>query len=133
MRISDWSSDVCSSDLDDLIRIQEELIDRFGKLPEAAQVLLTTHRLRLAAQPLGIVKIDASEAQALLQFGPKAAVDPLRIIELVQKQRHLNLAGKDKLRIELKAPQVPARAHAVRAVHIGRASSRDSECQYRSN
>ncbi|WP_268609058.1 TRCF domain-containing protein, partial [Escherichia coli] len=52
------------------IQIQEELIDRFGKLPEAAQTLLTTHRLRLAAQPLGIVKIDASETQALLQFGP---------------------------------------------------------------
>lgn len=32
---------------DDLIRIQEELIDRFGKLPEAAQTLLATHRLRL--------------------------------------------------------------------------------------
>src|SRR3546814_15107786 len=107
MRISDWSSDVCSSDLDDLIRIQEELIDRFGKLPEAAQILLTTHRLRLAAQPLGIVKIDASEAQALLQFGPKAAVDPLRIIELVQKQRHIRLAGQAKLRLEFKAPPGP--------------------------
>src|SRR3546814_15645243 len=29
---------------DDLIAIQEELIDRYGKLPEAAQNLLTTHR-----------------------------------------------------------------------------------------
>jgi len=105
-----------AADEDDLIRIQEELIDRFGKLPEAAQTLLTTHRLRLAAQPLGIVKIDASETQALLQFGPKAAVDPLRIIELVQKQRHIKLAGQDKLRVEFKAAQVPARADAVRAV-----------------
>ena len=60
-----------AADEDDLIQIQEELIDRFGKLPDAAQTLLTTHRLRLAAQPLGIVKIDASETQALLQFGPR--------------------------------------------------------------
>ncbi|HYG43333.1 MAG TPA: TRCF domain-containing protein, partial [Bordetella sp.] len=105
-----------AADEDDLIRIQEELIDRFGKLPEAAQVLLTTHRLRLTAQPLGIVKIDASETQALLQFGPKATVEPLRIIELVQKQRHIRLAGQDKLRIEFTAPQVSARADAVRAV-----------------
>ncbi|OZI65414.1 transcription-repair coupling factor [Bordetella genomosp. 1] len=105
-----------AADEDDLIQIQEELIDRFGKLPEAAQTLLTTHRLRLAAQPLGIVKIDASEAQALLQFGPKTSVDPLRIIELVQKQRHIKLSGQDRLRIEIKAPQVAARADAVRAV-----------------
>ena len=105
-----------AADEDDLIRIQEELIDRFGKLPEAAQTLLMTHRLRLAAQPLGIVKIDASESQALLQFGPKTTVDPLRIIELVQKQRHIKLSGQDRLRIEIKAPQVNARADAVRAV-----------------
>ncbi|KCV19272.1 TRCF domain protein, partial [Bordetella pertussis B200] len=101
---------------DDLIRIQEELIDRFGKLPEAAQTLLATHRLRLAAQPLGIVKIDASETQALLQFGAKTTVDPLRIIELVQRQRHIKLSGQDKLRVEIKAPQIAARADAVRAV-----------------
>ena len=105
-----------AADEDDLIHIQEELIDRFGKLPEAAQTLLATHRLRLAAQPLGIVKIDASESQALLQFGPKTTVDPGRIIDLVQRQRHIKLAGQDKLRVEIKAPQLAARADAVRAV-----------------
>ncbi|WP_454673262.1 transcription-repair coupling factor [Achromobacter pestifer] len=105
-----------AADEDDLIHIQEELIDRFGKLPEAAQTLLTTHRLRLAAQPLGIVKIDASETQALLQFGPKTSVDPARIIELVQRQRNIKLAGQDKLRVEIKAAQIAARADAVRAV-----------------
>ncbi|WP_417220299.1 transcription-repair coupling factor, partial [Achromobacter spanius] len=105
-----------AADEDDLIRIQEELIDRFGKLPEAAQTLLTTHRLRLAAQPLGIVKIDASETQALIQFGPKTSVDPARIIELVQRQRNIKLAGQDKLRVEIKAAQIAARSDAVRAV-----------------
>ncbi|ARP85853.1 transcription-repair coupling factor [Bordetella genomosp. 9] len=101
---------------DDLIRIQEELIDRFGKMPEPAQTLLASHRLRLAAQALGIVKIDASENQALLQFGPKPPIDPMRIIELVQKQRHIKLAGQDKLRVEIKGQQIPARVEAVRAV-----------------
>jgi transcription-repair coupling factor (superfamily II helicase) len=105
-----------ADDDDDLIRIQEELIDRFGKLPESAQTLLATHRLRLSAQPLGIVKIDASETQALIQFGPKPPIDPMRIIDLVQKQRHIKLAGQDKLRIEIKGQQVPARVDAVRTV-----------------
>lgn len=105
-----------AKDEDDLIQIQEELIDRFGKLPEAAQALLTTHRLRLAAQPLGVIKIDASENQALIQFGPKTTVDPARIIELVQKQRHIKLAGQDKLRIEFTVVKVSTRADAIRAV-----------------
>ncbi|MNV75696.1 Transcription-repair-coupling factor [compost metagenome] len=77
---------------------------------------MTSHRLRLAAQPLGIVKIDASEAQALIQFGPKTSVDPARIIELVQRQRNIKLAGQDKLRVEIKAAQIPARSDAIRAV-----------------
>lgn len=87
---------------DDLIRLQEELIDRYGKLPEAAQTLLATHRLRLEAEPLGIVKIDASEASALIQFSAKPNVDPLRIIQLVQTQRNVKLAGQDKLKVEFK-------------------------------
>ncbi|MGE4125396.1 MAG: transcription-repair coupling factor [Pusillimonas sp.] len=87
---------------DDLIRLQEELIDRYGKLPEAAQTLLATHRLRLEAEPLGIVKIDASEASALIQFSAKPNVDPLRIIQLVQTQRNVMLAGQDKLKVEFK-------------------------------
>src|SRR3546814_7791123 len=96
---------------DDLIHIQEELIDRYGKLPEAAQTLLATHRLRLTAEPLGIVKIDASDAQALIQFSAKPNIDPLRIIELVQSRRDVRLAGQDKLQ-------------------IGRASCRERVCQY---
>ena len=62
-------------------------------------------------------EIDASELQALLQFSPKPNIDPLRIIELVQKQRHIRLAGSDKLKIELKqGHQLQERIHAVRDV-----------------
>lgn len=105
-----------AADDEELLQIQEELIDRFGKLPEPAKTLLATHKLRLAAQPLGIVKIDASETQALLQFGSKTQVDPAKIIELVQKQKYIKLAGQDKLRIDINAAQVAARVDAVRQV-----------------
>ncbi|WP_144639848.1 transcription-repair coupling factor [Bordetella genomosp. 13] len=105
-----------AQDEDDLIHIQEELIDRFGKLPDAAQTLLATHRLRLAAQPLGIVKIDVSESQALLQFGPKTTIEPVRMVELVQKQRHIRFSGQDRLRAEIKAPQVKERVDAIRGI-----------------
>ncbi len=102
---------------DDLIRIQEELIDRYGKLPEAALTLMATHKLRLQAEALGIIKIDASETQAMLQFSAQPKVEPLRIIELVQKQRSVKLAGQDKLKIEIKAGlALTARVDAVRQV-----------------
>jgi transcription-repair coupling factor (superfamily II helicase) len=102
---------------DDLIAIQEELIDRYGKLPEPAQNLLITHRLRLRAEPMGIVKIDASESQALIQFSVKTKVDPQRIIQLVQTQKHVRLAGQDRLKIALtQGAQLAGRADAVRQV-----------------
>lgn len=100
---------------DELLSIQEELIDRFGKLPEPAVMLITTHRLRILAEPLGIIRLDISDEQAMLHFGPKANIDPLRMIELVQKQKHIRFSGADKLRMELaKMPDINQRMNAVR-------------------
>jgi transcription-repair coupling factor (superfamily II helicase) len=105
-----------TADEDNLIRIQEELIDRFGKLPDPARTLIATHKLRLLGLPLGIQKIDASEGQINLQFKQNTTVDPMRLIELVQKQRHIRFAGPDKLRIELQTSDVTERFEAVRTV-----------------
>ena len=93
--------------------IQEELIDRFGKLPPQAHALVETHRLRIAAKPLGIVKIDASEVAIGLQFEPNPPIDPMRIIEMVQKHRHIKLAG-GKLRIETRSPDLAIRVSTIR-------------------
>jgi transcription-repair coupling factor (superfamily II helicase) len=103
-------------DEDDLIVIQEELIDRFGKLPEPARTLIATHKIRLLGLPLGIQKIDASEMQIMLHFKQNTTVDPLRLIELVQKQKNIRFAGQDKLRVEIKGLDVNARYEAVRTL-----------------
>ncbi|MBQ0218487.1 transcription-repair coupling factor [Alcaligenes faecalis] len=102
---------------DDLIHIHEELIDRYGLLPEAGENLLAVHRLRIKAEPLGIVKIDASEAQATIQFSSKPNVDAVSIIELVQKNKQVRLAGPDKLKVEItKGEEIKNRIQAVRNV-----------------
>lgn len=94
-----------TADYDDLLTIQEELTDRFGQLPEPAIMLMATHRLRIMAQDLGIIKIDLSDAGAVLVFNAKDnKIDPVRIIELIQSNRHIRLSGPDKLRIEFAQP-----------------------------
>ena len=98
--------------IDDL---QEELIDRFGKLPDPARALIETHRLRVAAKPLGIVKIDAHAESALLQFEPNPPIDAMRIIELIQKNRHIKLNGQDKLRISASMPDLASRVQQVKS------------------
>ena len=98
--------------IDDL---QEELIDRFGKMPDAAKALIETHRLRIAAVPVGIVKIDAHAESAVLQFQPNPPIDAMRIIELIQKNRHIKLSGQDKLRISASMPDLASRVSQVKA------------------
>ena len=94
--------------------LQEELIDRFGKMPDAAKALIETHRLRLAAVKVGIVKIDAHAESALLQFQPNPPIDAMRIIELIQKNRHIKLSGPDKLRITANMPDLAARVSQIK-------------------
>jgi len=95
--------------------LQEELVDRFGKLPESARALVETHRLRIAAKPAGIVKIDAHTEAAVLQFMPNPPIDAIRIIELIQKNRHVKLNGQDKLRITASMPDLAARVAQIKS------------------
>ena len=99
---------------DTVTDLQEELIDRFGKLPDAAQALVETHRLRVAAVPVGIIKIDAHAEFATLQFEPNPPIDAMRIIELIQKNRHIKLNGQDKLRITANMPDLAARVTQIK-------------------
>ena len=94
--------------------IQEELIDRFGKLPDPVKALIETHRLRIAAKTVGIVKIDVHGEAATLQFMAKPPIDPMRIIDLIQKNRHIKLHGQDKLKITAAMPDLAARVTQIK-------------------
>ena len=99
---------------DELQAIQEELIDRFGNLPPQALALVETHRLRIAAKPLGIAKIDAHETKIQFAFVPNPPIEPLRVFELIQKNRHYKLAGPDKLTVAVETRNLAERVGAVR-------------------
>jgi transcription-repair coupling factor (superfamily II helicase) len=68
------------------------------------------------ARPYGVVKVDAAPGVIHITFKPNAPVEPARIIELVQKNRHIKLAGNEKLRIERALQDPKDRAQAVRDV-----------------
>lgn len=124
---SDYCSDVherltlykrlanCNS-LEDLSVMQEELVDRFGRLPEAARALLETHRLRLLSQPLGIQKIDASDEAIAIQFVPQPPIEPEKVISLIQSRRDARLAGQDRLRFTLVTPDLQTRVQRLREI-----------------
>jgi len=94
--------------------MREELIDRFGLLPDAAKVLLESHMLRLLAAPLGIARVDATHEALQLQFQKDPPIDRGKIINLVQKRKNLRMAGPDRLRLEAKMAEWPLRVQAAR-------------------
>lgn len=105
-----------TEDMDDIALIQEELIDRFGKLPEAATVLLDTHRLRLLAKPLGVAKIDSSSEASVIQFDAQPQVDAGKIILMIQKEKDMKLAGPDRLRINRSMAKVGDRVQFIKGL-----------------
>jgi transcription-repair coupling factor (superfamily II helicase) len=116
VRLSLYKRLATADKLDRIDAMLEEIVDRFGKLPAQAQTLFDLHRLRVQAKPYGVVKIDAGPQAMSITFRPNPPIDALRIIELVQKNRHIKLAGNDKLRIEKALADPKDRAQFVRDV-----------------
>ncbi|AHG72616.1 Transcription-repair-coupling factor [Mannheimia sp. USDA-ARS-USMARC-1261] len=86
MRLSFYKR-IASSESDEQLKdLKIELIDRFGLLPEATKNLFAITQLRIAAQPLGLKKIDAGIHGGYLEFKPIAQPDPMKFIQLIQKQ-----------------------------------------------
>ena len=99
--------------------LREELVDRFGKLPEAARALVETHRLRIASQPLGIARIDAAAEAIVLQFVADPPIEPAAIIRFIQSRRDVRLAGPDRLRFTISTPDLEARLSRIREILAG--------------
>jgi len=103
----------CSTE-EELERLTEELVDRFGALPEPTRVLLECHKLRIQGAPLGVQKIDASAGGIVVQFIPQPPVDSRRVLSLVQNNRIYRLPGPDRVRIEMKHEDMKLRSNEVR-------------------
>jgi transcription-repair coupling factor (superfamily II helicase) len=108
-----------AEDADTLNTLAEEIIDRFGKLPEQTVALVETHKLRILAKPLGITKLDAHGESITLQFAHAATaatpIEPYDLIMLIQKNRHIKLQGQDKLRIAASSKDLTERVSQTRS------------------
>nr|CBX71614.1 hypothetical protein YEW_FK23210 [Yersinia enterocolitica W22703] len=99
VRLSFYKRIASARDETELDELKVELIDRFGKLPDAARYLLHTAELRQQAQKLGIKRIEGNERGGFIEFGEKNKVDPVYLIGLLQRQPQIfRLEGPTKLK-----------------------------------
>ncbi len=116
LRLSFYKKLASAKTQEQIDALLEEIVDRFGKLPAQAQNLIDVHRLRVLAQPYGVQKVDAAPGVIHIAFKPNPPIEPMAIIGLIQKNRHIKLAGNDKLRIERALKEPKDRAQMVRDV-----------------
>lgn len=98
-RLSLYKRFAGTHDFSELMKLREELVDRFGDLPDQAKSFYETHRLRLEMAGFGIKKIDASPTSIQIQFIPNPPIDPMKIIQLIQSSKYIQLNGQDKLKV----------------------------------
>jgi len=98
-RLSMYKRFAGTNDFSELMALREELVDRFGDLPDQAKSFYETHRLRLEMADFGIKKIDATPVSIQIQFIPNPPIDPLKIIQLIQSSKYIQLNGQDKLKV----------------------------------
>lgn len=99
---------------DQLRELQVEMIDRFGLLPQPVKQLLLITELKLLAERLGIIKINAAQQQGKIEFGDEPRIDPVALISLIQLQaKRYQLDGPTKLKFSLDAIHHEERIHEI--------------------
>ena len=99
---------------DELRELQVEMIDRFGLLPEPCKHLFRCAELRLRAIAIGLSKIEASGAGGRIEFADDTKVEPINIVQLVQKNAaRYQLDGANALRFKEQTEAAEQRIEAV--------------------
>ena len=99
---------------DELEAIREEMVDRFGRTPDALRTLFQITAIKLRATPLGMVKADIGARGGRVQFQPQANIDPAQVIALIQNRpKQYRLDGSDKLKLTMELPDPTTRVDAL--------------------
>ena len=102
------------NDQRDLMEMKEELIDRFGVMPEQTQSLISFHDLRIFIQDLDIKKIDASDASIQISFASDSRIDPLKLIKLLSEDKRCRMSGPDKIKIAVTIDDILERVQFIK-------------------
>jgi len=102
---------------EELNDLKEEMIDRFGLLPDAAKLLFDVTEIKIDASRLGIKKIDAGPKGARIDFVAQPNIEPTALIQLMQSQpKRYRLDGPSRLRILQETANAELRVKMLRDI-----------------
>ena len=68
---------------EDIDRIRDEILDRYGPLPSDGESLIEVIRLKALARKLGVVAVDLNRGAIVLSVGVGARLDPQRLVNML--------------------------------------------------
>jgi transcription-repair coupling factor (superfamily II helicase) len=90
------------SDMDDVSAIKEELIDRYGTLPEEVSNLLLKIVFKVLAVKAGIKKLDVAGNQLVLHISDQHQANPHGLVNLILSEKErFRLTPDHKLKVAL--------------------------------
>ena len=89
-------------DREALNELREELMDRYGAIPEPAEMLLQIANIKQLSQHLGIITIVAGKEQVKVTFDErKPRINVKKFIEIVHQNKNLQLLPPAQLKIRM--------------------------------
>jgi transcription-repair coupling factor (superfamily II helicase) len=104
-RLSLYRSVAAARDEGEIDDILEGAHDRYGALPESVLNLADYGRIRVMADRLGIDTIDREGRIVVLKFGPRARIDPVRLVAFLRQRPELTLVPPSGLKLSLDSAQ----------------------------
>ena len=83
----------------DLLKITEEMEDRFGKIPEEAEKLILAHKIRIEARKLGIKTIELKKTSANFSVSDNTKINVEKLIQEVNKNPALTITPEGKITV----------------------------------
>ena len=77
--------------------IYQDIIDHYGLPPQELKDLIETHYLRIRATMIGIQKLDITNKHIIASFIDNPPIEPIKIVQFLQKTENCRFDGKNKL------------------------------------
>jgi len=95
-----------ASDPDEVSNLIEELADRFGPLPQEAQLLETVMTDKTIIRSLGAVSYELGPQRLVVGLGTQPRIDPTQLLRLVQaKESRFKLTPDNRIIFRFDAPE----------------------------
>ncbi|MFN6963792.1 MAG: transcription-repair coupling factor [Pyrinomonadaceae bacterium] len=105
---------ISSADSDDeLARIHDELIDRYGRLPDQVEKLFEYGRLRRLAESMRVVSIDRAKDGLAIKMSENVRVSPERLMTFLSENEGASFSPSGILRVPLADGEGPIAAAAA--------------------